>query len=81
MMILPGFVEENIAQREDICGGVEFIKDHEVPVWKIAKLHNSGLSLKKIADNFEGLTPKEARIALFYYRHNRKKINKQIKEN
>ncbi|MFP4646763.1 MAG: DUF433 domain-containing protein [Candidatus Acetothermia bacterium] len=78
--ILPKYVKKKIVNIEEAPGVVEAIKGRGVKVWKIADLHNNGLSIQKIASSFQGLSEKEVKVALFYYKRNRKRINEQIKD-
>jgi len=79
LSVLPNFIKDKIAWRKEESGDIEVIKDRNVPVWKIADLHNDGYTIEKIADSFQNLTEKEVKIALLYYKRYRKRIISQIK--
>ncbi|MBS3814524.1 MAG: DUF433 domain-containing protein [Candidatus Bipolaricaulota bacterium] len=76
---LPKYVKEKIVNIEGESSSVEAVKNPDVKVWEIADLHNTGLSIQKIADTFQGLSVNEVKAALFYYKRNRKRINQQIR--
>ena len=66
--------------REDVCDRDEVVKESEIPVWKIVRLHKKGFSIAEILEKFTELTRENVKGAISYYYCHRRRIERQLSD-